>query len=373
MTKILVTGGAGFIGSHIVDILLGQGHEVRVYDKLVEQVHLGNGPRYVSQEAEFIQGDMGDRDSLERALDGVEQVVNLAAEVGVGQSMYEISRYVDANTGGTAVLLDILANGTHDVAKIVVASSMSIYGEGSYLCAEHGEVAPRLRSEAQLIARQWEPTCPRCGRELSPVPTAESKPLFPTSVYAISKMDQELLSLSVGAAYGIGVTAVRYFNAYGPRQALSNPYTGVAAIFSGRLLNDQPPIVMEDGLQRRDFIHVEDVARATVLALTAEKANGHAINIGIGDPISIAEVATTLAKALGREEIQPIITGEYRAGDIRHCWADPTLAQELLGFEPEYRFRERGVQELVEWVSTQTAIDKATAANDELRRRGLTV
>ena len=371
--NILVTGGAGFIGSHVTEILKGQGHRVRVYDKLVEQVHQGSGPRYVPEDVEFVYGDMGDRASLDRALKGIDQVVHLAAEVGVGQSMYEISRYVDANTGGTALLLDVIVNGGHKVQKIVVASSMSIYGEGSYVCGEHGEVAPRLRSEDQLKARKWEPGCPICGRELSPIPTKESKQLFPTSVYAISKMDQELLTLSVGAAYGIDATAVRYFNAYGPRQALSNPYTGVAAIFSGRLLNGQRPIVMEDGNQKRDFIHVKDVARATVLALTAAKANGQAINIGIGDPISITEVATTLAKALGREDIEPEITHQYRAGDIRHCWADPTLAREILGFEPEYRFREKGVQELIQWVGTQTAEDKAVAANDELRKRGLTV
>lgn len=372
--KILVTGGAGFIGSHVVDLLLAQGHDVRVYDKLVEQVHgVVDGPQYLDPEAEFIRGDMCDRDSLAKALDGIEQVVHLAAEVGVGQSMYEISRYVDGNTSGTGVLLDILANSTHSVGKIVVASSMSIYGEGSYTCPEHDLVAPRLRTEAQLRTRQWEPLCPICEAELSPVPTAESKPLFPTSVYAISKMDQELLCLSVGAAYGIGVTAVRYFNAYGPRQALSNPYTGVAAIFSGRLLNDESPLVMEDGNQMRDFIHVCDVARATVLALTAPKADGEVVNVGIGDPISINEVATTLATALGKEHIAPQVVGKYRAGDIRHCWADPTKARELLGFEPLYRFRDTGVKELVDWVRTQTAQDKAVAANEELVRRGLAI
>ncbi len=371
--KILVTGGAGFIGSHVVDLLLQHGHDVRVYDKLVEQVHAGNGPQYVPAEAEFVQGDMLDRDGLRRAMDGVEQIVHLAAEVGVGQSMYEISRYVDANTGGTGVLLDIIANERRDIGKIVVASSMSIYGEGSYLCPTHGTVAPRLRTEQQLREHRWEVACPDCGTPLSPVPTAETKPLFPTSVYAISKMDQELLCLSVGAAYDIDVTAVRYFNAYGPRQALSNPYTGVAAIFSGRLLNGQPPIVMEDGLQRRDFIHVADVARATVSALTAPKARGQAINIGIGDPISIVEVARLLAEALDRPDIEPLVTGQYRAGDIRHCWADPTRARELLGFEPEYRFREKGIRELVDWVADQTAIDRAASANEELRRRGLTV
>lgn len=370
--KVLVTGGAGFIGSHAVDLLLSQGHEVRVYDKLVEQVHQGHGPRYVPTDAEFIKADMGDRVSLARAIDGVDQILHLAAEVGVGQSMYEISRYVDANTGGTGVLLDILANEKHRVGKIVVASSMSIYGEGSYECLEHGKVAPRLRGEQQLREHRWEPACPICGLDLRPIPTAEDKPLFPTSVYAISKMDQELLCMSVGAAYGIGVTAVRYFNAYGPRQALSNPYTGVAAIFSGRLLNNQAPIIMEDGNQKRDFIHVKDVARATVLALTAPRADGHAINIGIGDPISIRDVAGLLAGALGREEIQPLITGKYRAGDIRHCWADPHLARDLLDFEPEYRFADQGVKELVAWVGEQTAQEQADPTT-ELAKRGLTV
>lgn len=371
--RVLVTGGAGFIGSHVVDLLLDQGHEVRVLDKLVGQVHGDRGPVFVPADAEFVRAEMGDRDAVSRAVVGVDQVVHLAAEVGVGQSMYEISRYVDANTSGTGVLLDVLANDRHGVSKIVVASSMSIYGEGSYLCVEHGLVAPRLRTEAQLRSRMWEPGCPQCGQQLSPVGTGEDKPLFPTSVYAISKMDQELLSLSVGAAYGIGVTAVRYFNAYGPRQALSNPYTGVAAIFSGRLLNGQAPLVMEDGQQLRDFIHVKDVARATVGALSAPKADGRAINIGVGDPISIAEVATRLAAALGREDIEPEITGKYRAGDIRHCWADPTLAQELLGFSPQYRFREEGIKELIAWVAEQSAEDRVGAAVEELRKRGLTV
>lgn len=370
--RVLVTGGAGFIGSHVVDDLLAQGHEVRVFDKLVEQVHGDRGPQYVSPEAELQVGDMTDRVAVAKALDGVEQVVHLAAEVGVGQSMYEISRYVDANTSGTGVLLDVLVNDKLDVSKIVVASSMSIYGEGLYECADHGAVAPRLRTEEQLRKRRWEPECPRCQGVLSPLPTSEEKPLFPTSVYAISKMDQELLCLSVGAAYGIGVTAVRYFNAYGPRQALSNPYTGVAAIFSSRLLNGNRPLVMEDGNQKRDFIHVRDVARATVLALTAPKAEGRAINIGVGDPITITEVATTLANTLG-VDIEPKMTGDYRSGDIRHCWADPTLASELLNFTPEYRFRDRGVQELVAWVETQTAVDRVSDARDELINRGLTV
>jgi len=368
---VLVTGGAGFIGSHVVEQLLSQGYPVRVYDSLVPQVHRGTGPRYVPADAEFMAGDVRDRDSLGKALQGVEQVVHLAAEVGVGQSMYEVSRYVDSNTGGTGTLLDIIANDSTNVGRIVVASSMSIYGEGSYQCREHGLTAPGLRPEGQLKARQWDPLCPSCGEALSPVPTSEDKKLMPSSVYAISKMDQELLCLSVGAAYGIGVVALRYFNAYGPRQALSNPYTGVAAIFSGRLLNGRAPLAFEDGAQLRDFVHVRDVARATVLALESEKATGQAVNVGVGAPLTITRVARLLATELG-VDVEPEITGKFRAGDIRHCWADPARAQQLLGFKAEIPL-EDGVAELIEWVSTQAADDQVENAYAELGRRGLAV
>ncbi|HVX45501.1 MAG TPA: NAD-dependent epimerase/dehydratase family protein [Mycobacteriales bacterium] len=367
--KVLVTGGAGFIGSHVVELLLQRGYDVTVYDKLVEQVHAGAGPKYLPAEVRFIQGDMSDPLALAGALQGVDRVVHLAAEVGVGQSMYEIARYVDANTGGTGVLLDLIANSEQKVERIVVASSMSIYGEGLYWCEVHGRTAPRLRPESQLTRHEWDVLCPECDRPLAPVPTPEDKQLFPTSVYAISKMDQELLCLSVAAAYGIDAVAVRYFNAYGPWQALSNPYTGVAAIFGSRLLNGRPPAIFEDGLQRRDFIHVRDVARATVLALESAPASGHAINVGVGDPMTIRQVAETLAGALG-VDVEPEITGLYRAGDIRHCWADPTKARELLGFEAEIPFAE-GVKELVGWVSEQTVVDRVESARAELVNRGL--
>jgi len=368
---VLVTGGAGFIGSHVVERLLQEGYSVRVFDSLVPQVHQGAGPQYVPEDAEFIHGNVCDRDSLAKALTGVSQVVHLAAEVGVGQSMYEVSRYVDANTGGTGVLLDIIANDKTDVSRIVVASSMSIYGEGAYQCTEHGSMAPGLRPESQLKGRQWDPRCPACGTPLSPIPTTEDKRLLPTSVYAISKMDQELLCLSVGAAYGVDVVALRYFNAYGPRQALSNPYTGVAAIFSGRLLNGRAPLAFEDGQQLRDFVHVRDVARATELALESEKATGHAINVGVGAPLTIVQVAQLLAKQLG-VDIEPEITGKFRAGDIRHCWADPERAEQLLGFRAEIPL-EAGVAELIDWVSTQAADDHVDSAYAELGRRGLAV
>ena len=368
---VLVTGGAGFIGSHVVERLLQQGHSVRVFDSLVEQVHRGAGPQYVPADAEFVRGDVRDRQSLAKALRGVDQVVHLAAEVGVGQSMYEVSRYVDANTGGTGVLLDIIANDKTNVGRIVVASSMSIYGEGAYRCAEHGLIAPRLRLERQLKGRQWDPRCPDCGTALSPVPTAEDKALLPTSVYAISKMDAELLCLSVGAAYGIDVVALRYFNAYGPRQALSNPYTGVAAIFSGRLLNGRAPLAFEDGQQLRDFVHVRDVARATVLALESEEAAGQAVNIGVGSPLTIVQVAELLAKRLD-VDISPEVTGKFRVGDIRHCWADPTRAEKLLGFTADIPL-ESGVAELIDWVSSQKADDGVDKAYAELGQRGLTL
>jgi dTDP-L-rhamnose 4-epimerase len=366
---VLVTGGAGFIGSHVVELLLRNGMSVRVLDSLVEQVHQGAGPRYVPSDAEFVHGDVRDRETLAKALQNVDRVIHLAAEVGVGQSMYEVSRYVDGNSGGTAALLDVIVNAKMDVGRIVVASSMSIYGEGAYSCSGHGLVAPRLRTESQLKARLWEPQCPTCNLPLKPVPTAEDKALLPSSVYAISKMEQELLCLNVGAAYGIGTVALRYFNAYGPRQALSNPYTGVAAIFSGRLLNGRAPLAFEDGQQLRDFVHVRDVARATLLALESEEATGQAINVGVGSPLTITQVAELLAKQLG-VNVQPEITGKFRVGDIRHCWADPTRAEKLLGFSAEIPL-ETGVAELIDWVSTQEADDRVDSAYAELGQRGL--
>jgi dTDP-L-rhamnose 4-epimerase len=297
-------------------------------------------------------------------------IFHQAAAVGVGQSMYEIEHYVDANTRGTAVLLDVLANERHQVRKLMVASSMSIYGEGKYRCDQHGEVYPRLRSDEQLAARDWEMHCPICTEPVEPVPTDEEKPLHPTSIYAITKKDQEEMCLTVGRAYDIPSVALRYFNVYGPRQALSNPYTGVAAIFSGRLLNGKPPVIFEDGRQRRDFVHVSDIVRANLLAMAREEMDYGTFNVGTGRSLTILDVAEALCKHLdGRHP--PEIVYKFRSGDIRHCFADSGRLQRL-GYQPQVRFDE-GVAELVEWVRSQTAVDGFEQARRELARRGLAV
>ena len=368
MKNILVTGGAGFIGSHLVDALIDRGHRVRVLDALVEQVHAGAGPQYLNPKAEFLQGDVCDADLVNRALEGVDVVYHKAAEVGVGQSMYEIGRYVRANDFGTAVLLEAIVKRRPQIKKLVVASSMSIYGEGAYSCESCGPVQPKLRPLSQLLDRDWELDCPQCGAKVKPAPTNEDKPLFPTSVYAISKQDQEQFCLVVGRAYDIPAVALRYFNVYGPRQALSNPYTGVCAIFSGRLLNDQPPLIFEDGEQTRDFVHVSDIVQANLLALETDKADYQAVNIGTGFPISISEITSMLAHGL-QKDIQPEVTGKYREGDIRHCVADISRARKLLGYEPKVKLAD-GIPELLDWVRQQQAAN-TTQATAELEQHQL--
>ncbi len=367
--NILVTGGAGFVGSHLVDALLAAGHNVRVFDNLTPQVHGDELPGYLSKEAELFRGDIRDGSAVARALECMEVVFHLASSVGVGQSMYEISRYMGTNTQGTAVLLQAMLDRKSRVEKLVLASSMSIYGEGKYLCAQCGEVAPPLRSVQQLKDRQWEPLCPQCEEVLTPIPTDETKPLQCSSIYALSKKDQEEMCLLYGRTYGLPVVALRYFNIYGSRQALSNPYTGVAAIFAARLLNGNPPLVFEDGEQMRDFVSVEDVVQANLLAMGRHEADGMALNIGSGSPISIREVAAALAQAL-RMDIEAELTAKYRAGDIRHCFADISLAKARLGYEPQVRFAE-GVRDLVDWLQSQQPIDRATEAVAQLSNFGL--
>lgn len=370
--KVLVTGGAGFIGSHLVDALIKEGYSVRVLDNLDPQVHGENRkiPSYLNKEAEFIEGDIRNRDILKKSLKDIEVIFHEAAAVGVGQSMYQIYRYVEVNTLGTANLLDILVNERNKVEKIICASSMSIYGEGKYRCRGNcGIVYPQIRSEDQLKRKQWEPLCPNCGAILEDLPTDETKPLHPTSIYAITKRDTEELILNFGIAYRLPVVALRYFNVYGPRQALNNPYTGVAAIFSCRLLNNNPPIIYEDGHQKRDFIHVSDVVRANILAMEKKEADYQAINIGTGEPHSILEVAKILIEKINKSVSYEVV-GKARKGDIRHCYADIARAKELLGFSPRISFEE-GIKDLTDWVATQQTTDAFEQAKKELETRGL--
>jgi dTDP-L-rhamnose 4-epimerase len=369
--KVLVTGGAGFIGSHLVDRLLADGHAAVVLDSLVEQVHRGGPPAYLNRDAELIEGDVRDPAAVRRALEGADRVVHLAAAVGVGQSMYEVARYCSVNTVGAATVLEEAAAVRDRVEKLVVASSMSIYGEGLYRCpAEGREVAPGPRTQERLEGREWEPPCPSCGAPVEALPTPESKTLDPASVYAITKRDHEELFIAWGRAYGVPATALRLFNVFGTRQSLSNPYTGVAAIFASRLLNGRPPGVFEDGLQRRDFVHVADVVDALVAALQPGSGDGAALNVGSGRPVTVLDVAAALARGLG-VEIEPEIRSEFRAGDVRHCFPDISLARRGLGFEPSVGFDE-GMAELVGWLAGEQAEDHVPRATEELRARGLT-
>ena len=368
MTRVLITGGAGFIGSHVADKLLESGYEVRLLDALSPQVHgpKRERPDYLHAEAELVIGDVTDAIAVERALRGVDMVLHLASSVGVGQSMYDIEAYVKTNELGTAVLLQALAS--RPVNRLVVASSMSIYGEGACRTTGGSIVAPQERALAQLKRGAWE-LIDADGETLEPVPTPETKQPALSSIYALNKFAQERMCLITGKAYGIPTLALRFFNVFGPRQALSNPYTGVLAIFAARLLNDRPPLVFEDGLQRRDFVHVHDVARACQLALESDRADD-VFNIGSGQSRTILSVAGDLARVMGRSQMTPQITAKYRAGDIRHCFADLTKSNELLGFAPRVGF-EDGLDELARYLADQIADDQAEKATEELLRRGL--
>jgi dTDP-L-rhamnose 4-epimerase len=369
--RVLITGGAGFIGSHLADRLLADGHRVRAFDNLDRQVHRdGEPPDYLGSDVELHVGDVRDHEALERALDGIDCVVHFAAAVGVGQSMYEIERYTSINAIGAAVVLEEVLARRGAIRKLLVASSMSIYGEGQYRNPHTGEtgLAPGLRPESQLAERRWE-VLAEDGTPLEPEPTAETKPLRPTSIYAVNKRDHEEMFLAVGAAYGIPTVALRFFNVFGERQALSNPYTGVAAIFASRILNDRAPVVFEDGEQTRDFIDVRDIARGCSLALCGDRADGRTLNLGTGVPTSVREVGRVIAHGLGKD-IEPEIVNQYRAGDIRHCYADTRLAEELLGFRAEISF-EAGMEELLAWLEGQEASDTVDAAREALVARGL--
>ena len=376
--KVLVTGGAGFVGSHTVDVLREEGHQVVVLDNLDAQVHgqVGGFPSNLlhherDEAVRFVHGDVRDPSLMRSLLENIDGVLHLAAAVGVGQSMYQPAHYCDVNVGGTALLLDLLVNEKMGPSKLVVASSMSIYGEGAYLCSTCGPTYPQARDVADMAAGRWEVRCPRCRAFLNATPTGEDKPLAPTSIYAISKKTQEELVLCFGAAYRFPVVALRYFNIYGPRQSLSNPYTGVAAIFLTRLLNGKPPIIFEDGRQSRDFIHVRDVARANVRALTSTAADGRALNLGGGVAVSVLDIFQHLARALGFTGA-PSITAQFRAGDVRHCFSDSSMARRLLGWTPEVPL-DAGLVGLAEWSrrSAPAARDLVDAADAELQKKRL--
>src|SRR5688572_242632 len=374
MNSVLVTGGAGYIGSHLVDRLVADGYHVTVLDNLEPQVHRsGTWPSYANPGAQYVRGDVRDRAAFEPLVIASDAVVHFAAAVSIGQSMYQVDRYVDVNTRGTALLLDILVNARHHVSKVLVASSIGVYGEGAYACAVCGPVAPGIRSAEQLAAHDWEQRCPRCGAHVASVPTPEDKPLYRDNIYSMTKYHQEEMVLLIGKTYRIPAVAPRFFNVYGPRQSLSNPYAGVAAIWLSRLLNGRQPVVFEDGGQLRDFVSIHDVVDCLMLMLEKPGADYLPVNVGSGQTITILEIAQLIARLLG-SSIEPLVTKTGRTFDIRHNVADISRAREALGFRPRVSL-EQGFTELVEWARTtpDVAVDFFDRALDELNEKGLLV
>jgi dTDP-L-rhamnose 4-epimerase len=365
MKKILVTGGCGFIGRHVTQELVENGYEVRILDAVIDQVH-ADAKAAIPHDAELLLGDVREKGTVEKALRDVDGVIHLAAEVGVGQSMYEIARYVGANDLGTAVLLEAMIG--KPIKRIVVASSMSVYGEGRYQ-SENGQHDVVRRKTEWIKAGEWDPLSPD-GKAMTPVATDEEKPVDLASIYALTKYAQEKQVLIFGEAYCMEAVALRLFNVFGNGQALSNPYTGVLANFASRLANGQPPLIFEDGKQRRDFVHVLDVARAFRLAVEKPNAAGHVINIGSGQAYTITQVALLLAEAMGVPDIIPDILNKARSGDIRHCFADISKARELLGFEPRYQL-ETSLGPFAQWVLSVGAIDRGPEMKRQLEARGL--
>ena len=363
--KVLVTGGAGFIGSYTVDLLVEKGYDVKILDNFEPQVHHNKKPEYLNDSVEFIFGDIKDKNLCRKALSDVDAVIHLAAMVGIGQSMYQPVRYLLTNSIGTANMFETILEDKKikkQIQKVIVASSKSIYGEGAYNCEAHGTVYPSPRSEKQLLEKDWEIQCPYCNEYVKPCGITEEKPVQNLSIYALSKYDTERIAINFGNTMGLPVTAFRYFNVYGPRQSLNNPYTGVAAIFLSRIKNNNPPVIFEDGNQTRDFIYIEDVANANLLAL--EKSDGISVfNIGTGEPISIAETAKLLIQ-ITDSQIEPTINQKFRTGDNRHDFADITKAKKDLGFKPKWK-AEAGFKKLVEWSETQEAVDKFKEAEME--------
>lgn len=367
--KILVTGGAGFIGSFLVDALIAKGYQVRIFDNLEQQVHLGRKPAYLNKKSEFVKGDVRDDKALKKAVKGVDAIFHLAAAVGVGQSNYEIKKFTDVNIGGTANLLNILANTKHTIRKIITNSSMTGLGEGNYRCKRCAIVRPSLRMEAQLEKKDWDQKCPNGHGKIEPIATPEDVLEFPNSIYAITKKTQQEMLLLFGKMYNIPTVVLRCFNVYGPRQSISNPYTGVTAIFISRMKNRKPAVIYEDGLQSRDFISVHDVVDASIAALEKSSADYQVINIGSGKPTSIKKTAQLISKLLGSPGLLKV-SQEFRKNDIRHCFADITKAKKLLGWKPKVTLQS-GFEELIAWSINEKAIDNFSFAERELKMKGL--
>ncbi|MGA2301739.1 MAG: SDR family NAD(P)-dependent oxidoreductase [Candidatus Acidiferrum sp.] len=364
MSKVLVTGGAGFIGSHLVDALVGRGHEVVAFDNLDPAAHPQppKWPAYANAKCKYIRGDVRDKEALRQALDGIEVVFHHAAAVGSGISMIDIGRFVEVNSLGTANLLELAIERKEKIKKVIVASSMTVMGEGTYECAAHGVYYPFLRPVEQLVRNDWDMRCPQCGAPSKPLPMAEDRPLLPLTIYGLTKQDEELETMLVGRFYSIPVVAFRYFSVYGPRQSLTNPYTGVIARFGTRVITGKTPLIYEDGQQLKDVIHVRDVVRANLRAMECEAADYQVFNLGNGVGLSVHRIAELISEKLG-SAIRPVLTGQYRRGDARHGWADISKAKRLLGWEPSLS-AEDGFADLCDWLRTLPSeqLEEATHA-----------
>lgn len=374
--RVLITGGAGFIGSHIALKLIDKSYEVTVLDNLLEQIH-GTDPEKTSplycsikDKVRFIKGDVCDKALLEQALEDVDYVIHLAAETGTGQSMYEIKRYIDVNIGGTALLLDIMTNTKQHVKRVVVAESRAIYGEGKYYCEKCGDVYPKERKDEDMAHGDFECHCPKCGGRVKLVATTEDSAIHPSSVYGIGKQVQGQLVHLICKNIGIESVSFRYQNVYGPGQSLTNPYTGILSIFSNRIKSHKGINIFEDGKETRDFVFIDDVVDATIAGMEVPEANGHVFNVGTGIATDVLTVAQTLCKHYGIE-VPLTVSGNYRLGDIRHNYADITLAIQILGFQPKWCFSE-GIKQFVDWVNRQNIQeDKYEASIEEMKKKGL--
>lgn len=371
MAHVLITGGAGFIGSHISDLLVAHGHCVRIIDLLDPQIH-GTGedfPRYINPAVECVQGDVRSPDDIRKALQGIDVVYHCAAFTGVGQSMYHMRSYLDTNSTGTATLLEAIVTKSLPIKRFVLASSRAVYGEGTHRCRTHGILYPGRRNRFDMENGKFQVYCPSCGQALDPLPTEEERPITPFSLYGWTKKHQEDLCRYAADIFGLPVTILRFFNVYGSRQSLKNPYTGILSVFHSRILAGHPVAIYERGIPGRDFIHVSDVARANLLALDGNVAPGTCINIGTGKMVAVREIAVLLGERLGISP-ETLDTGEFRVGDVCRCYADLTRSKSLLGFHAQIGLEE-GIDEFVGWALREETADLYLKAVEELDNHGL--